>query len=346
MVNPLTYQYNLGIEREIPGQIKVTLNYVGARGEHLFANHQLNPYYNGARLNTSRSAINVRDNGADSNYNAGQVEVSRSFTHGLQFRASYTLQKALDDASEVFALFSNPNTSYQANLQRLAQDYGESAWDRRHIASFEYVYSPAGFHSNNELADSFLEAFTRHFIISGTTQFASGPFTDVQIIGLDTNNDLNPVNDRPLVGNPNASIQKIGIDGIYLGGTPGVYYDLAANNSSSTVNILNVVQPSQVRYLIPYGVQYTTHEVGRDSYENPGQSFWNLALEKDIPAKFTHLENGMFVMRVECQNVGNHNNVSVLDTNLLDVGTPAFLNKSAARESTDQNFRLWAKFTF
>jgi hypothetical protein len=346
LVNPLTYQYNFGIERSIPSQIKVTLNYVGSRSEKLFANHQLNPYYNGARLNTSRSAINVRDNGASSNYNAGQVEVSRSFTHGLQFRAAYTFQKALDNASEVFALFSNPNTSYQANLQRLAQDYGESAWDRRHVASFEYVYSPAGFHSNNELADVLLEAFTRHFTLSGTTQFASGPFTDAQIIGLDTNNDLNPVNDRPLVGNPKVSINKIGIDGIYLGGTPGVYYDLAANNSSSTVNILNVVQPSQVRYLIPYGVQYTTQEVGRDTYQNPGQSFWNMALEKDIPAKFTHLESGMFVMRVECQNVGNHNNVSVLDTNLLDVGTPAFLDKSAARESTSQAFRLWAKFQF
>jgi outer membrane receptor protein involved in Fe transport len=346
LVNPITYQYNLGIERELPAQLKLTLNYVGARGEKLFANQQLNPYYNSARLNTSRSAIVVRNNGGDSNYNAAQVEVSRRFTQGLFVRASYTFQKALDDSSEVFALFSNPSTSYQANLQRIAQDYGESAWDRRHIASFEYVYQPKGFHSNSAVADALFETFTRHFIISGTTQFASGPFTDVQIIGLDTNNDLNPVNDRPLVGNPSVSIQHIGIDGAYVGGTQGVYYDLAANNSSSTTNILHVVQPSQVRYLIPYGTQYTTQEVGRNSYENPGQSFWNMALEKDIPTRFTHLENSMFVMRVECQNIGNHNNVNVLDTNLLDVGTSPFLNKSNAREGTDQNFRLWGKFVF
>lgn len=341
--NPITYQYNLGIERELPWQIKVTANYVGARGEHLFANHQLNPFYNGARLNTSRSAINVRDNGADSNYNAGQLEVSRRFNHGLFFRAAYTYSKDLDDASEIFALFSNYNTSYQANLQRLAQDYGNAAWDRRHVASFEYVYQPAGFHSNDAIADALFEAFTRHFIISGTTQFSSGPYTDVQIDGVDTNGDQNPVNDRPLVGNPNASIQKIGIDGIYLGATPGVYYDLAINNQTNA----NVVLPvSQARYLIPYGVQYTTQEVGRNSYANPGQSFWNLAVEKDIPAKFTHLESGMFVMRAECQNIGNHNNVGVLDTNLLDVGTSGFLNKSDAREGTNQAFRLWAKFVF
>ena len=148
------------------------------------------------------------------------------------------------------------------------------------------------------------------------------------------------------MGNPKASIQKIGIDGIYLGGIPGTYYDLAANNSSSTVNILNVVQPSQVRYLIPYGPQYTTQEVGRDSYENPGQSFWNMSLAKDIPAHIPHFEKGRLEARVDCQNLGNHNNVSVLDTNLLDVGTPAFLNKSAAREGTYQNFRGWIKFVF
>jgi hypothetical protein len=347
--NPLTYQYNLGVEREIPGQIKLTVNYVGSHSEKLFANHQLNPFYNGARLNPARNAINVRDNGASANYNAAQVEVSRSFSHGLQFRATYTLQKSLDDASEVFPQFSNPNTSYQANLQRLAQDYGESAWDRRHIASFEYVYSPAGFHSNNAMADGFLEALTRHFIISGTTQIASGPFSDVQIDGVDTNGDQNPVNDRPIIGNPNMPFASAGIDGAILvndfgiPATPGVYYDMAKLNDPNTDVV--AVAPSQEHFLIPYGVQYTTQEIGRDSYENPGQSFWNMALEKDIPAKFTHLENGMFVMRVECQNVGNHNNVSVLDTNLLDVGGP-FLNKSLARENSDQNFRLWAKFIF
>lgn len=343
LANPTTYQYNLGIERELPFQIQLGLDYVGARGEKLFANQQLNEYYNGVRLDPSRNAITVRDNGADSYYNSGQLEVARRFTHGISFRGVYTFSKALDDASEVFSLFTNPDTSYSANLARIAQDYGNSAWDRKHVASIEYIYAPPGFRSNNRVGDGFLEAFTRHYIFSGTTQIASGPYSNIQILGVDTNNDENPYNDRPLVGNAHASINAVGIDGSYIGGTPGVYYDLAANNQT---NAMNVVTPSQVRYLIPHGVQYTTQEVGRNSFENPGQSFWNMALEKDIPARFTHLENGQFVLRVECQNVGNHNNVSVLDTNLLDVGTPAFLNKSAAREATYQNFRLWGKFVF
>jgi hypothetical protein len=71
-----------------------------------------------------------------------------------------------------------------------------------------------------------------------------------------------------------------------------------------------------------------------------------MSLEKDIPAAFWRFDKGQFELRVDCQNVGNHNNVSVLDTSLLDVGTPAFLNKSNAREGTDQSFRGWIKFAF
>ena len=199
LVSPITYQYNLGLEREVPGQIKLTLNYVGARGEKLFANHQLNPFFNGARLNPARNAINIRDNGGDSNYNAAQVEVSRAFSRGASVPCCLYIPESTGRcASEVFALFSNVNTSYQANLQLLAQDYGESAWDRRHIASFEYVYTPPGFHSSNMATDFLFEALTRHWTISGTTQFSSGPFSDVQIDGVDTNNVAkNPVNDRP-----------------------------------------------------------------------------------------------------------------------------------------------------
>ena len=210
LVNPITYQYNLGVERELPAQIKLTVNYVGARGEKLFANQQLNYYVNDVRLNPARSAITVRDNGGDSNYNSAQIEVSRAFSHGLQFRAVYAFSKDLDDSSEVFATFGSPDTSYTANLGRISQDYGHSAWDRQHVASFEYVYAPAGFHSNNFVANALFEAFTRHYIISGTTQFSSGPYSSWQILGLDTNGDVNPYNDRPLVGNVHAPISTVG----------------------------------------------------------------------------------------------------------------------------------------
>ncbi len=348
MVNPLTYQYNFGIEQQLPWAVKITANYVGSHSEKLFSNRQLN-YFQGPglpRLNASRGVINVRDNRAGSNYNAAQVEVSRQFSHGLFFRAVYAYAKNLDDASEVFATYASP-TSYSANLagNALGQDWGNSVWDRRHVASFEYVYSPKGFHSGNRAADFLLGAFTRNFYLSGTTQVASGPYSTWNFSGIDSNGDGSAANDRPLVGNAHQPISAVGIDGSYVGGIPGVYYDLAANNSSSTTNILNVVTTNQVHFLIPGGPT-TQIGVGRNSFENPGQSFWNMALEKDVPTPIHRLESARLAFRVECQNIGNHNNVSALFNNLLYVGTPTFLNVSDAREGTFQSFRLWGKFIF
>ncbi len=355
LVNPLTYQYNFGFERELPSQVRLTVNYVGARGEKLFSNRQLN-YFGGfsstgaalPRLNPTRNAINIRDNRADSNYNSAQVEVSRSFK-SLLFRASYAFGKNLDDASEVFATFASP-TSYSANLAAdgLRQDYGHSAFDRQHVASFEYVYSPAGFHSSNFAANALLGAFTRHFIISGTTQFSSGPYSSFNLSGRDINGDGSSANDRPLLANSKAPLNTAGIDGFYIKGTPGVYYDLAAYNSSpSTARVRNVVTSDQVHFLVPHGSQFTGLGVGRNSFENPGQQFWNAAVEKDVPAPFTHLENAQFVLRAEGQNVGNHNNVSPLDNNVTHIGLgTSYLDTASKREATNQSFRLWAKFVF
>ncbi|MEI4927164.1 hypothetical protein Q8G50_32110, partial [Klebsiella pneumoniae] len=36
LVNPLTHQWNLNVERALPGGFLVTAAYVGTRGEHLF----------------------------------------------------------------------------------------------------------------------------------------------------------------------------------------------------------------------------------------------------------------------------------------------------------------------
>jgi len=83
LVNPITYQYNFGIERELPFQLKGTLNYVASRGEKLYSNRQLNYTVNGARINPSRGIINVRDNRGDSDYNSLQAEVDRKFSRGL-----------------------------------------------------------------------------------------------------------------------------------------------------------------------------------------------------------------------------------------------------------------------
>ena len=340
LVNPLTWQWNFGFERQLPAQVKLGINYVGNHGVKLYANQQLNYFAGGSRINPKRGAINIRANRADSEYNSLQTEVSRQFSRGLFFRVAYTYGKDLDDASDVFGTFAAP-TSYSADLSPggLKQDWGPSVWDHRHYVSLTYVWSPRGLHLGNSGTDAFLSAVTRHFTVSGTTQFQSGYHSTFNVSGLDTNGDGSAANDRPLLGNPHLPLDKAGFDGAYFGPgfTPGLYYDAVTTN---------LVTAEQEHWLVPSGPGHQGQEIGRNSFSNPGSQFWNIAAEKDVPTSWFHLDRGMFIFRVEAQNFINHDNIGPLDINLLDIGTPNFMNKQNAVEPMTRHLLLWAKFSF
>ena len=350
LVSPYTYEYNFGFERALPGEVQLSVNYVGSAGKSLYANQQYN-YFNtvtqdGTRLNPDRGAIIARGNFASSNYSGLEVGVQHRFNHGLEIHGSYVYSKSLDDGSEVFTTDSD-STSYSANLAPggRAQDYGPSAYDHRHYASITYVYSPPGAHSQNRFMDGALGVLTRGWTFSGEEQFQSGAYSTVTVNGLDLNGDGSTSNDRPILSNKNAPFSSVGIDGAYLGSgaTPGLYYDLAANDATGA---LNTISQGDAHWLIYNGPQFLSQSIGRNSFENPGVQNHNLAAEKAISTPFFHGEKGALVLRAEAQNIGNHDNVGLLDVNLLDVGTPGFQSIPNAIKTDARNVRLWAKFNF
>ncbi len=342
-VNPLTYQYNLGVERELPGSIVLGVRYVGDRGEKEYANQQFN-YFNGLtgqRLNPTRGAVSVRGNYADSNYNGLEITGTHSFKHGLAVNANYVYSKDLDDGSEIFTIAGSSPTSYTANLAPggRGQDYGASAFDHRQFFSVSYVYVIPGLHSSNHFADLAENLLTRHWTLSGITQLQSGAYSTFNTSGSDLNGDGSTANDRPILGNPNASLQAIGIDGSFVaGGTPGVYYDLGANNLT---NALNPVSPSQVHFLVPSfrNNQFLHQEIGRNSFQQPGFTTNNISLEKGFDIR----ERGTFILRGEAQNIANHNDTTFGDQNVLDVNQ-GYLTPS--RPNGNRSLVLWAKFEF
>jgi len=346
LVTPYTHQYNIGVERQLPGQFLATVTYVGNRGLKLFANQQYN-YFNpatGRRINPSRGVINARGNFADSNYNGVDASLERRFNHGFSVRGTYTYSKLLDNGSEVFAGETEP-TSYSANLAPggRRQEWGNSTYDHRHYASITYVWSPAGFHSGNHGADAMLGVFTRGWTISGVEQFQSGTYSTVNMLGIDTNGDGSTSNDRPIVGNMKASMDAIGVDGSYVGGTPGTYYDLAINNQTGANVPVNL---NNVKYAVQAGNQFLPREIGRNNFLNPGAQFHNVALEKAFRLPLHFGENPRLTLRSEVQNLPNHNNTGYLDINLLDVGTDSFMNRLNARDAQGREMKLWAKFDF
>ncbi|WP_213805265.1 carboxypeptidase regulatory-like domain-containing protein [Granulicella sp. dw_53] len=354
-VNPVTYQYNLGVERQVTGATSIAVRYVGSLGKKLFANQQYNYFANGARLNPNRGVIIARGNFAGSNYNGVQVEGTHAFSHGFQINANYTYSKNLDNGSEIFAA-TGVQTSYTADLspQGRRQDYANSGYDHRHYVSVSYVWSPAGFRSDNFAANALLGLFTRHWTLSGVEQFQSGTYTSFNAAGLDTNGDGSAANDRPMLGNRSAPLDTGGIDGGLIDATPGVYYDIA--NALNTTGNLIPVDPGTVHWLVPYGPQnqFLRQEIGRNSFSNPGTTRNDIALEKGIGLSYLHFERGRLILRGEVQNIGNHNDVGILDTNVLDIGSGNYLNTSNARQPGNsggpspggRQIVLWGKVTF
>jgi outer membrane receptor protein involved in Fe transport len=358
LVAPYTYNYNLGVERSLPGSLLFTATYVGSRGVKLFANQQYNYFDSatGERLDPSRGPIIARGNYAVSSYNGVDVTLEHNFNHGFLIRGTYTYSKSLDNGSEVFAP-EGEQTSYAADLAPGGRrfDWGNSAYDHRNWFALTYVWSPTGFRGNGTFSNAMLGVFTRGWTVSGTSQFQSGAYSTVNVGGLDLNGDGSAFNDRPILGNPHQAFNTVGIDGTWVTdangnpGTPGTYYDQAANNQTGA---LNVVTPDQVHWLIYSGPQFLHQSIGRNSFKNPYQQFHNIALEKGFSTAFAHFDRGSLVLRAELQDLANHNNIGPLNVNLLTVGTPSFQNLIDGRVGNlsgtpdGRVMRLWAKFVF
>lgn len=358
--NPVSYQYNLGLEQEVKGAI-LAVRYVGVRSYDLFANTYLNPLsgVTGTRLNTSRGAITVRDNSASGNYNGVQTEFSRHFGSYLSVRANYTLSKSLDNGSEIFAIGNAPSSA-AAILGPVgrSQEYGNSAFDHRHYASISYVLTPKGYHVSNKFADTILGAISRNYTISGVEQFQSGSYGTFAVYGdntggLDINGDGNTANDRPILGNASKPYQTVGIDGSFVGGTPGVYYD---NVALTATGAMNAVTANDVHFLIPNNKngQFNNRLLGRNTFSNPGSTRNDISIQKGFGTGLFHLERGQLMLRMDVQNLANHNDRQpYLDTGILDYGTgpTSFDTQSIARDNpNNQNngrqIYLWGRFIF
>jgi outer membrane receptor protein involved in Fe transport len=285
LINPLTNQWNLDIQREFRGGFIFTASYVGTRGEHLYVNQQYNPgIFNpvtnkSVRMNAALGSVIVRTNGADSIYHSGQFTLDRRFSHGLLLRAAYTYSKLIDDASEVFTI--SQQSSLSENPFNQGQDRGPSLFDRRQRMVLTYIWDVPYVHSSDNAGYRVLNALTAHWQWSGFATFQSGQ-PETIITGTDNLGDLNTTNDRPNV--VNASLSQL---------DPNRYG------------------------LVPKG---TLGNLGRNTYTGPGSEFWDMAIQRLIPIRFHHLEQQALTLRAEFINALNHGNQGLPDLNLLDKG--------------------------
>lgn len=353
LLNPMTQQWNVDMERELPLGLVLTVAYVGTRGDHLFANQDFNP---GLGYNPSTFAINlanpnfgeveIRTNNGQSWYNSAQVEVERKI-RTLILRGSYTYSKFNDDVSDVYQLGTSASTglsSFPQVLTNQYSDWGPSNFDQRHRFSLAYVWGVPYFQRN-----AFLKALTDQWEWSGIASIESGTPNTVEI-GFD-NQGNNHNNSRPDLSNPNAPLNMIGIDGanVFVGGTPGVFYDFMCTMTppfgpcpSRPASAYHFIVPGHT--LTATGYVAPPGNVGRNSIFGPGQIYFDTAIQRDFPIHFWKRENDKLSFRAELFNALNHSNLFTPSYTLLDSNfdnTAITINSNGGRR-----IKLWLKYSF
>jgi hypothetical protein len=104
-------QWNFGLEQQVGNTVKLSARYVGSKGTDLNIERNYNQFVNGARpypklsLNSlidpglPLSNITVSESDGNSSYNAIWVTAEKRFASGLQFSASESWSKSIDENS-------------------------------------------------------------------------------------------------------------------------------------------------------------------------------------------------------------------------------------------------------
>jgi hypothetical protein len=297
LVNPQTYVYNFGIQRELPFKLIGDVAYVGSRGTRLFINEQLNPGIGGfdtlTRQFPNRGSVVARTNGGDSTYNSLQARLDRGFSNGLLLRFAYTYSKAIDDVnSEVFVTTGGSSVGSDPNDRR--KDRSVSSFDvpHRFVATFIYDLPKLG-------NSGFVHNVFGGYSIAGTYRIQSGNVQTPFVGGIDLNGDGSATNDRPVVSNPNAPANSVGFSNFisenFISGatSPTGFVDLNGNP----------VNPGDVRFLVSESLR--TGLAGRNILRGPKQNRLDLSLTKSIDLKFTPVENDRFEIRFDYFNALN-----------------------------------------
>jgi len=294
---PALISYSLKIEQQLAPATSLTIGYDGSHSYHQILNGDLNePAYTILANGTVYYPTTTKANpavanttswwaGGSGNYNALVVDFRHDLSHSIQFRANYTWSKNLDDGSAW-------NTSVSSNTPAFVEvpslphlDYGASATDIRHIASFNGTYDlPFGaghlFLANTgKLSGRFISGWSVATIANLQTGFPFSPQLGYNPTG--SGDSRNPV--RPNV-NPAFS---------------GVLY----NKASTAQKVTQYFNPSA--FSAPaYG---TVGNAPRDGLVGPGFADWDLSLLKSTELS----ERTRLQFRAEFFNILNHTNLSL-----------------------------------
>jgi hypothetical protein len=262
---PMTQQWNVSLQRQLPLSLSLTLAYVGTKGTHLEARPDINQPVPGTTAITDRrpyplfQGILTSENIDNSIYNGLQVTVDRRFGKGVSMLINYTWSHGIDDSSANYNAFMN---SYNRNLDRGSADYD----------------------SRNRFVASWTWAFPLH-----AQGFAKGVVNGWQLNGI-----LSLYNGLPFSVNSATNTLNNG-SGSRASILPGAVGSLPVDQRSVNrwFNIAAFTAPGPQQF----------GNTGRNILRGPGTSQADLSLFKNL--NFTKVETRRIQFRAEVFNVSN-----------------------------------------
>ncbi len=235
-------QYSLTLQQQLMKDTLLEVAYIGSESHHLQRAGEQNPtvalspgvfpaaFRQSNRINPNFASLTAYRWDVNADYNALQATLKRRSASGLQYQASYTYSKSIDEKSSIAGGDTRQEVTTVLDFLNPARDRGRSAFDASHNFILSTTY-PFPFKFQHKVVSAILGGWT----VNGIGTFRTGePFTARVGSNVSQNGDRwNP--DRPILNpgftpNPTSGVSA-GCGKIPKGtplGTPDLYYDPCA----------------------------------------------------------------------------------------------------------------------
>ncbi|HWR16949.1 MAG TPA: TonB-dependent receptor [Terriglobales bacterium] len=264
---PYVYQYNFGMQWEVKKNWLLDVGYVGTSGRKLINVVTLNQGATGtAPYNTASGAFGfllspafsqnklltsgfqMAQSSATSSYNSLQTSLTKRFSSGLQFLASYTYSKSIDyNSGQVVA--GNELNALPGDQQNMLSQRGVSDFDRTHRMVLSAMYEFPKFYK-------------------GDTTIAKRLFNDWQLSTIMTLQSGSPLTVICTSGTATVNRADLSGQGWFVPGAVDSHLDSYFNPAAFNNTCANVA---------PYGTS------PRNFIRGPGQKNFDIGLVKGIP---------------------------------------------------------------
>ena len=334
---PTSYNWSVGVQRDIGWGTVVDITYSGNTTRHLEVVRNINVVPDEARFldinpqnrdprnpaNPKPSEflrpysgfqnINYRSHFGTSDYNALQVQVNRRYIRGLQFAVAYTFGKASGIADEDEAAISavrpvdswNWAPSASSQQHKLVSDY---TWDLPRASALW----------DNMLVRAVLDDWQ----LSGENAFVSGDWSPVFL--ATTNNFDFTGGDGGTGGDVGGGVRTV---------RPRVNGDVSGGGNATPGASGSWLDPSA--FAMPAG-RGDYGNAARNVFQLPGINNWNLSFFKNIPMGGRR----RLQFRWEIYNLLNHTQWSTLDNTLRYDAAGTQVNAQFGKATAARNSRI------